>query len=355
MDAYNCSSKNKQYMIKSLFLFITILCFSFQLKADSFCAVVLAANGLNVRTTAAFDSPVLYKLNEGSTFKFYSDAYTSAIQTVKDGNKELKGYWLEIESYVYNDSLKSDEAYVFMSQEYATELYDCDGHRHRVLESELYASQYASQEEIKNFKALFSIEHFDGKLSPNISHKLVANNEDYTELHDTLLLHLDGNKQKAIVSYPMGKNGYDEEMEIHTYVAYSSLLNAYLIETSLWEHSSYFFVDKSSGDKSLVFSGRPKISSGGQFFISCNDDYGGGLEFSIHKIANGSVQEMAYYGFNGWAYDNEFFWIGPNTFLVAVRSKKDEDNWIDENYVDHEKAKALRRKIRKQYLKFTIL
>jgi hypothetical protein len=255
-----------------------LLVFSAKSYADSFCGVVLAENGLNVRSKPSLQSEVLYKLHQGQTFKFYSDGYTEIFETIKDGNETLKGQWIKIDLYTSNESSEPNEGYILLTPKYAEEIYDCREFRHRILENELYSNTYDQNEyrekRVDTLKTIVQLEYYHLKTNSISAQKDLYPIEegDFTILTDTISLNLDNGEVKHIVSYPFGKNDNEDFTEVYSLVGYSSRINSFLIQGSYWESGDYFFVNKQNGAISSNFYGQPIISPSSMFMLVLQED-----------------------------------------------------------------------------------
>jgi uncharacterized protein YgiM (DUF1202 family) len=330
--------------------------------ADSFCGVVLAENGLNIRTEPNLKSDIIYKLHKGETFKLYSDGYTGIFQTIKDGNDRLKGQWIKIDLYNFDKESNPEEGYIFLTPKYAVEMYDCREFRHRILENELYNSTNTENEySLKRkdtLKTILELEYFNLKAKQKPLNKDIynKNKNDYKVSKDTLSLKLENGKLKKIISYPFGKNGNEDSREEYTYIGYLKRLNSYLIRGSYWESGDYFFVSKKTGLISDNFYGSPKISPNNKLMLIIDEDaYEEGTNIALFEIKNNNVKLKINYSFSDWVIDGEAFWISNSEIVIPARSIKDENNWIDKDYNNDIDAEKIWKKVKKKYVKIKIL
>lgn len=345
-------------------LIITFFAFFINIStyADSFCGVVLAENGLNIRTEPSLKSDIIYKLHKGETFKLYSDGYTNIYQTIKDGNDKLKGQWIKIDLYTFDKESNPEEGYIFLTPKYAEEIYDCREFRHRILENELYNSTDTQNEySLKRkdtLKTILKLEYYNlrGKLKPLNKDIYTKNISDYNVSKDTLSLKLDNGNIKKIISYPFGKNGNEEYREEYTYIGYLKRLNSYLITGSYWESGDFFFVNKKKGLISNNFYGSPNISPNNKLMLIIDEDtYEKGTNISLYEINNNNVKLKIHYSFSDWVIDGEIFWISNSEILIPARSIKDENNWLDKDYDNDTDAKIMWDKVKKKYVNLKIL
>jgi len=330
--------------------------------ADSFCGVVLAENGLNVRTESSLKSDIIYKLHKGETFKLYSDGYTGIFQTIKDGNDRLKGQWIKIDLYSFDKESNPEEGYIFLTPKYAVEMYDCREFRHRILNSDLYNStdkvnEYSLKRK-DTLKTFLKLEYYNLKGKQNYLNKDIykKNSNDYKVSKDTLSLKLDNGSIKKIISYPFGKNGNEDSREQYKFIGYLKRLNSYLISGSYWESGDYFFVNKKTGLVSNNFYGMPNISPDNKLMLIMDEDtYEEGTKISLYQIKNNTLNLKISYSFRDWIIDGEAFWISNSEILIPARSTKDKNNWIDREYDNDIDAERKWSKVKKKYVKVEIL
>ena len=347
-------------MIKFIGIFFIYL-LSLSVYADSFCGVVLAENGLNIRTQpSSLTGNILYKLNKGETFRFYSDGYTGVFQTIIDGNETVEGQWIKINLKTLNEKGNPEHAYLFLSPKYATEMYDCRAFKHPILEEELYNSgdtEYAlkRKDTLKTLVELTYLTH-TSEQNPLPKSTLITNEMHYDVKKDTLLLKLDNGNTKKIISYPFGKLESDESREEYTYVGYVEQLNSYLISGSYYESGDYFFVSKNNGIISNHFYGLPNMSPNAKLMLVIEEDmYEEGTNVSIYEIDKTDVKLKINYNFTDWYIDGKTFWISNQEALIPARSVKDHHNWTDPDYDNYAEAQNTWKEVGKHYVRMKIL
>lgn len=329
--------------------------------ADSFCGVILAKNGLNVRTEPRLTSGILYKLHQGETFKFYADGYTEIYQTIQDGGENLTGQWIKIDLYTYDESGNPEEGYLFLTPAYAVEMYDCREFRHRISEAELYNHTYGEDEYAQKRKdtlqniVKLTYEHFQ-QAAPASGKAIYEKDAAHYEISaDTILLKLDHGKVKKIISYPLGKDGYDDAREAYEFMGYVARMHSYLIQGSYWESGDYFFVNKKTGLVSPHFEGLPSISPDNKRMLVVFEDlYEEGTNMALYEMENNQVKLSIQYIFSDWTVDGEVFWVSPDEALIPARSVRDASNWVDEAYDNSIEAEKEWAKVKKQYVKMKV-
>ena len=348
-------------MTRGILILIYISILTSNVFADSFCGIILAENGLNLRTAPNLNSQIITKYTKGHVFKFTTDGFIDMYQTIKDGKEDLKGEWIKIDLENYNFQFETSVGYVFMTPKYTTLMCDCRAFRHNISKEDLYSSNYVgdyAEMKINSLNVILKISVYDGFIDSMYSEKSSYQkiDNDYQIIKDTIFLKLDDNSKKKIISYPLGKNGDEYYLEEFVFIGYLDYLNSYLLQVNLWESHEYFFVNKKTGKISTHFYGLPFVSPKNDFFITINE--GGkeeqSTEVTLYRIKNNNIESILAYDFSKWVYDNEIFWISENEVLIAARSLNDEYNWVNskcDNYIEEIK---LRGKVRKQYVKFKL-
>ncbi|WP_291869567.1 SH3 domain-containing protein [Maribacter sp.] len=344
---------------------IILLFFSTKNYADSFCGVVLAENGINVRSAPNLDSRIIHGLAKGSTFKLHPDSYTGIYQTIKDGNENLEGQWVEIDMYdeyekiyhYYKGNFETKTGFIFMTPKYAKEIFDCREFRFRIPEEDLYKSFSYLEERLDSVKTIVKLKIYDEHVDVKPSQvDLVKEKENYKIVKDTIFLKLKNRSYSKIISYPMGKNGYEDYREEYSFKGFIRPLKCYLIQGSYWESGDYFLVNQKTGSQSSALVGIPSLSIKIQYLVSItNDIYEERTIMQIFELKNDKLIPRFQYGFTQWSYDNELIWLSSNEFLIAARANRDKTVWRNENFDNNEKAQELWKKVRKQYIKVKIV
>ena len=151
---------------------------------------------------------------------------------------------------------------------------------------------------------------------------------------DTIWLDLKKGKTKKIISYPDGKDAYEESLERHQYEGFNTLLNAYVIGSSYWESRSYCMYAKKSGEKLVctdseaIINRFPKGKNKERWMLSIYPSpyEPVGTILSIYTINQGNIDSKFEAQYDGWMYADRFTWVNENTIVLKVQNMEAYNN-----------------------------
>ncbi|PVH25033.1 SH3 domain-containing protein [Sphingobacterium corticibacter] len=115
----------------------------------------------------------------------------------------------------------------------------------------------------------------------------------------------------------------EEDIQLFKYVGEVDFLNQYLITGSYWESTDFRFIDKTSGDESIIFGDFPFISEDKKHIICIYaNPYEMTADLELYSISsNKKINSIMQASFKNWMPNNEsnrIFWATDGYLYLAV-------------------------------------
>ena len=154
--------------------------------------------------------------------------------------------------------------------------------------------------------------------------------------------------QDKVVKYVDKPDAEDLREEYH-YVGQIEFLNQYLIVGSYWESWDYKFIDKTSGEVTLLMGDYPYISPDKQTIICiCTNPYESTADLELYSISDNNIKHIMSTSFKNWmptVDKGEMFWCTDGYLYLTVNHAN--SFWKEDGSLN-EKCQYVRIKIHKQ-------
>lgn len=326
------------------------LCFAFakaQLEQDT-CYFILAQNGLNMRSGPGTAYNVVQKLPYGAQLKVVSIIPLTAETFVLDDGKKKYGQWVEVRPTFFEFHVDQPQYVfdVFLTKHLTTipvesihnfvEIYDNAAHD----DYETVTSVSSRREMDRGCdvrydynpaakEALIEIIQFEIVNRDNYINQKIIGNYDIDTTWQPEKFKLE-NKYRPVEweqYYLPIKNGADSVLiKDHTgewasktaYYGQIHELDSYLI-SGFAEDAEVILVNRTTGKRSMLSSGFPKISPNGAYLISeYFNIFDNTTYFSLREFDEEAIPKGYLISFSSWICAGEFFWIKENEFIMGV-------------------------------------